>query len=175
MEITTDPTSDQATPTAELEFHPAADLFPLMEVGGPEFGELVADIREHGLLNPIVLHDGKVLDGRNRYRACRHGGVEPRFVEWDGESPTAHVLSLNLHRRHLTEDQRAAIAVEAKERFEEESCETQRQAGAARASSGARTAGRFHQLRPNSDEAGVRDHRAERERRSTPARRRRSA
>ncbi len=38
----------------------------------------------------------------------------------DGQSPTAYVLSLNLHRRHLIEDQRAAIAVEAKERFEEE-------------------------------------------------------
>ena len=77
------------SPPAELDFHPAAALFPFMEVDGPEFGELVADVLEHGLLQPIVLHDGRILDGRNRYRACQHAGIEPRFVEWNGESPTA--------------------------------------------------------------------------------------
>ena len=64
-------------PPAELQDHPAAALFPLMDVDGPEFGQLVTDIREHGLQQPIVLHDGKILDGRNRHRACQHGGVEP--------------------------------------------------------------------------------------------------
>ena len=66
-----------------------------MEVDGAEFGELVRDLQEHGLLQPIGLHEGQVLDGRNRLRACRPAGVEPRFEEWSGESPTAYVLSLN--------------------------------------------------------------------------------
>ena len=87
MEYSNDPRP--ASPAA-LDSHPAANLFPLLEVVSPEFGELMDDIREHGLLQPIVLCDGKILDGRNRYRACQHAGVEPRFVEWSGDSPTAH-------------------------------------------------------------------------------------
>jgi hypothetical protein len=160
MRTSTDPPSDQGTPPAEPEFHPAAALFPLMDVDGADFGELVEDIRAHGLLQPIVRFEGKILDGRNRLRACRHASVEPRFEGWSGESPTAYVLSLNLHRRHLTDGQRAAIAVEAKGRFEEEAREAQREAGVSRVSGCARVEGRFLQVRPNSDEAGERDHAA---------------
>ena len=65
-------------------FHPLAEIFPLLE--GAPFDALVEGIRKHGLIQPIVLHDGKIIDGRNRYRACLATGVEPRFVdlEWDG-------------------------------------------------------------------------------------------
>ncbi len=130
MRTPTDPPADQGPPPiAELEFHPAAALFPLLSVDSPEFGELVADIGEHGLLQPIVIHEGKILDGRNRYRACQHAGVEPRFEQWSGESPTAYVLSLNLHRRHLTEDQKAAVVQEARVRLEAEARDHQRAAG----------------------------------------------
>jgi hypothetical protein len=93
---------------APLEAHPLANLFPLLE--GPEFDELVADIKEHGLLEPIVTHDGKILDGRNRYRACLASGARPWFKPFDGTDPLVFVVSLNLKRRHLNESQRAMVA-----------------------------------------------------------------
>lgn len=102
--------------------HPAATMFPMMH--GPELGLLVQDIEENGLREPIVLHEGLILDGRNRLRACELAPVPPRFVEWDGVgSPIAFVLSRNLHRRHLNESQRAIIAARAKVMFENEADE----------------------------------------------------
>lgn len=102
-----------------LEFHEVASVFPLME--GQEFTEFREDIREHGLKEPIWLHDGRIIDGRNRYRACQALNIEPELREWDGEGDlTAFVVSLNLHRRHLTESQRAVVAARIKPRFEPE-------------------------------------------------------
>src|SRR5712692_7557832 len=87
-----------------------ADLFPLLR--GPAFEELVADIQKNGLHEPILCDaEGRILDGRNRYRACLKAGVEPRFVEWRGEGELGELaLSLNLRRRHLDESQRAMVA-----------------------------------------------------------------
>lgn len=104
--------------------HPAAELFPMM--GQDDLAALADDIRAHGLLNPIVRLGEMVLDGRNRLRACEMVGVEPRFVEWEpnGASPSEWVIAANLHRRHLSVGQRAAIAVEVRVLFEAEARET---------------------------------------------------
>jgi ParB-like chromosome segregation protein Spo0J len=90
------------------EFHTLASLFPLLE--GADFDELVADIRENGLHEPIVVFEGRVLDGRNRLRACEAAGIEPTFTVYTGDDPVAYVISLNLRRRHLDESQRAMVA-----------------------------------------------------------------
>lgn len=92
-------------------FHPACRLFP--EMSKEELQALAEDIKINGLLQPIVLYQGQILDGRNRYKACIIAGVKARFVEWDGEGdPLAWVLSTNLVRRHLTASQRALLALD---------------------------------------------------------------
>ena len=98
-------------PQTDYEFHPAAMLLPLLD--GEEYERLRADIAANGQIEPIWLHpDGRILDGRNRYIACRDLGIAPRFRQWDGRgSAVGFALSLNLHRRHLNSSQQAAVAV----------------------------------------------------------------
>lgn len=89
--------------------HPLAEVFPLIQ--GAEFDALVEDIRANGLQHPIILHEGMILDGRNRYRACIAAGVPLRFDVFAGADPIAYVVSTNLRRRDLNASQRAfAIA-----------------------------------------------------------------
>lgn len=90
------------------EDHPIANAFPL--ISGDSFAELVSAVRDMGLIEPIVLYEGKILDGRNRYRACIEAGVEPRFEQYTGNDPFGFVIAMNLARRHLDEAQRAMCA-----------------------------------------------------------------
>lgn len=91
----------------KYELHPLCTFFPRMT--GAEFDALRDDIKENGLKNPIVIHDGMILDGGNRYKACVEAGVDPVFIKYDGADIAAFVLSMNMHRRHLSQGQYAAI------------------------------------------------------------------
>ncbi len=89
--------------------HEVARIFPPMAQA--EFEALKADILRHGLREPITTHEGEIVDGIHRDRACRELGIEPLTVEWSGEgSLLDFVVGKNLHRRHLTESQRALVA-----------------------------------------------------------------
>ena len=91
------------------DFHPLANAFPLLE--GNEFEDLKRDILNHGVIEPLVLHEGKILDGRNRYRAARAVGQSFATAVWDEiGDPVDYVMSMNLYRRHLTASQRAMAA-----------------------------------------------------------------
>ena len=94
-----------------MRAHPAAQLFPMMTDG--EIETLARDILNHGQHHPILVVDGGgewlILDGRNRFEACRRVGVHPKTTVWTGDDPIAAVWSLNGERRHLTESQRAMI------------------------------------------------------------------
>jgi ParB-like chromosome segregation protein Spo0J len=100
-------------PNYEYEFHPLAEIFPLIE--SDEYDGLVSDIRRNGLHEPITLYQGKILDGRNRYRAAKEAGH--KFTDRDfttlpvGVDPKAFVISTNVQRRHLnTKQKREFIA-----------------------------------------------------------------
>src|SRR5262249_17059346 len=98
-------------PMSAVKFHPLANAFPLLE--GSDFDAFVATIRVNGPREPIPLLDGMILDGRNRYRACRAIGINPRSVDFDPDvdgEPLAFVISKNVTRRHLDESQRAMVA-----------------------------------------------------------------
>jgi len=90
-----------------MNLHPLCVFFP--RIVGNEFDALVADIKANGLREPITLYEGQVLDGGNRYAACLEAGVEPHFVGFTGGDIAAFVLSANMHRRHLSQGQNAAI------------------------------------------------------------------
>ena len=90
------------------EYHPIAEEIPRW--GSDSFEKLCEDIATNGLVNSIVLYDGKILDGRHRYEACLEAGVEPSFREYKGDDPVGHVLSLNLLTRDWKPGQKAMIA-----------------------------------------------------------------
>lgn len=118
-------------PGAKLEDHPISQIFPIM---GPEDrAALETSIKEHGQREPIMLLEGKILDGRNRFEACRAIGIEPTFEFYNyrvhGASPTAYVMDRNFTRRHLTTGQKAAIAAEALPFYQAEAAERQRKSG----------------------------------------------
>lgn len=119
-----------------LEHHPVALVFP--KASDEDFNALKESIENNGFdeVSPITLYEGLVLDGRNRLDACKElekagrMNTQPIFQSYNEEwgSPADWTLSRNLARRHLSESQKAAIAVDIKPLFEEEARKRQ-QAG----------------------------------------------
>jgi hypothetical protein len=99
-----------------MEAHPLASMFPLIE--GPAFDAMVASIKRDGLVLPIIINKGMILDGRNRYRACLAAGIEPHFLEVADKSDAelARIVeTFNLSRRHQSAGEIALLAVKFSE------------------------------------------------------------
>jgi len=110
-----------------MEYHKLSKTFPLM--GDSEFSALKRDIEQNGLFESIVLYEGQILDGRNRYLACSELGIEPKYIKFRGEDPLIYVVSQNLHRRHLNAFQRSVIVLKLKENIKKRAKEKQRLGG----------------------------------------------
>jgi len=113
---TTAPSQMPTNPSLiELKAHEYANYFPGM--GDNEFTMLKQDIAANRQREAIIICDGKILDGRNRYRALTELLAEGKIKQSDiktvtlasGIDPLKYVLSANLHRRHLNESQRALV------------------------------------------------------------------
>lgn len=93
-----------------MKQHDLSAAFPRMPED--EFLRLVEDIKENGQQSPIVIFEGEILDGYHRFQACEKLGIECAQEPYYGLDPRAYVKSQNLHRRHLTESQRAVAVAE---------------------------------------------------------------
>ncbi len=99
---------------APLERHPLSAAWT--DMPEKERAALREDIRKRGVLEPITLLDGKVLDGWHRYTAAKEidPGFEVPTVELADRDPADYVISRNLHRRHLTAAQRAVCVLQVR-------------------------------------------------------------
>jgi predicted DNA-binding protein YlxM (UPF0122 family) len=95
---------------AKFTRHPLSALFAQFDLSDTEIAALSADIAANGQHVPIVITNGQILDGWNRYRACFLAGVEPITEELpDDRDAWAYVCSVNMLRRSLTPKQKAAV------------------------------------------------------------------
>lgn len=120
-----------------MKNHPIADVWPMMDED--KLKELAEDIAKNGQLVPVWLYQGKILDGRNRWAACKIAGVEPKTKEYTGDEPTAFAVSLNDRRRHMNKGALAAVAAELEPFFAADAKRRQRDSGGDKKSAIARS------------------------------------
>jgi hypothetical protein len=96
-------------PRHEIEPLEVHALAKLPEMSAKEYAELRDDIARNGLMEPIVLYEGKILDGYHRSKACCELRLPRKIETYKGTDPAGYVLSRNAYRRHLTANQRTAL------------------------------------------------------------------
>jgi ParB-like chromosome segregation protein Spo0J len=99
-----------------MKIHPLAEMLPYLRKA--QFTDLVGDIKANGVQIPVLVNKAKdtIIDGRSRWMAAHDAGIKSDdiplevFKGKDEDIPTI-ILSRNLFRRHLTEDQRIMLVV----------------------------------------------------------------
>lgn len=119
-----------------MKVHKLAELFPTMPPD--EYEALKQDVKAHGVLVPIVVYAGEIVDGRHRWQAAQETGKKCPKTEWEPASASpddidtelwGYLLSLNSKRRHLDKSQIAMIAVEGSQFIEKAAYERMRMGG----------------------------------------------
>src|SRR6516164_1990971 len=118
------PRDDEAQPDfLGYVAHELADLLPMID--GVNFENLKADIAKNGILEPILLFEGRILDGRNRYRAAKALGKvrAGNFKTFEGTyvEAEAYVFSTNFLRRQMTNAQKQEVIRKMIEKYPDDS------------------------------------------------------
>ena len=89
--------------------HPIAIALMPGGMDDKEYGAFKNDCVERGIIMPITLYEGMVLDGWHRYRVARETGQAVKEMKYDGKDPAGYIASVNVHRRKLSSLQRALV------------------------------------------------------------------
>jgi DNA-binding transcriptional regulator YhcF (GntR family) len=104
----------------KMDRHPLSGEYP--DIGGPAWQQFVADLEQYGIIGnrKVTLHEGKILDGWQMYRACVETNTKPTFQQLPkGMDPERFVQVVNDNRRHETQEVAVARAVKRRERVVE--------------------------------------------------------
>lgn len=93
--------------STRYEQHPIARQYAPGEMSEDELKALGEDMSMHGQKFPIILFEGKILDGMNRYVAATQRGITPKYETYSGDNPASVVMTCNIMRRKTTAHQRA--------------------------------------------------------------------
>lgn len=96
--------------TSSLRLHPSSSLVPPMTAH--EYANLLTDIREHGIQQPLDIDGSTILDGRHRFTIAQEltfPTVPVRSVSLNGDGAITYMMRMAILRRHLTDDQRAVM------------------------------------------------------------------
>ncbi len=110
-----------------MKFHEAACIFTTMTE--MQIESLAKDIETNGLIVPISVMDGRIMDGRNRWMACSKISKTPKTIIVNPTDPIAYVLSMNRERRHLDDGQAAMTGARGKELNERQAKERMQAGG----------------------------------------------
>ena len=99
------------TDDALLERHPLSAAWP--DLKGEESQAMAESMRADGFdqSQPVVLHEGMVLDGWHRYQKARELGIKPIFMDYAGGDPAGFVISRHKARRHISKEEIAAAVL----------------------------------------------------------------
>jgi len=98
-----------------MHTHKLAEMLPPMR--DSDYKRLKDDIAKDGLIDPITMYEGKIIDGVHRQAVCEELGIKARYEDFIGDDPARFVFSKNLSRRHLSNSQLAMVGAELEEHF----------------------------------------------------------